>query len=37
VLILTCSGREAETGLTDKRLVARALLDLVIEERSARS
>jgi phosphopantothenoylcysteine decarboxylase/phosphopantothenate--cysteine ligase len=37
VLILTGSGREAEIGLTDKRLVARALLDLVIEERSTGS
>ena len=31
------SGREAEIGLTDKRLVARALLDVVIEERATRS
>ncbi len=35
VVILTASGRELEVPLTDKRAVARALLDLVVEERSA--
>jgi phosphopantothenoylcysteine decarboxylase/phosphopantothenate--cysteine ligase len=34
VLILTASGRTAEVGLTDKRSIARALLDLVVEERA---
>jgi phosphopantothenoylcysteine decarboxylase/phosphopantothenate--cysteine ligase len=37
VLILTGSGREVEIALTDKRLVARALLDLVVDELVARS
>jgi phosphopantothenoylcysteine decarboxylase/phosphopantothenate--cysteine ligase len=37
VLILTGSGREVEIALTDKRLVARALLDLVVDELAARS
>jgi phosphopantothenoylcysteine decarboxylase/phosphopantothenate--cysteine ligase len=36
VLILTGSGREVEVALTDKRLVARALLDLVVDEMAAR-
>ena len=34
VLMLTASGRESEIGLRDKRAVARALLDLVVEERA---
>ena len=34
VLIMTSSGRESEIGLSDKRAVARALLDLVVEERA---
>jgi phosphopantothenoylcysteine decarboxylase / phosphopantothenate---cysteine ligase len=36
VVILTATGRELEVPLSDKRAVARALLDLVVEERSAR-
>ncbi len=36
VLILTASGRTREVGLSDKRAVAAALLDLVVEERAAR-
>jgi len=36
VVILTAGGRELEVPLSDKRAVARALLDVVVEERSAR-
>jgi phosphopantothenoylcysteine decarboxylase/phosphopantothenate--cysteine ligase len=36
VLILTTSGRTSEVGLRDKRAIASALLDLIVEERAAR-
>jgi phosphopantothenoylcysteine decarboxylase/phosphopantothenate--cysteine ligase len=36
VVILTAGGRELEVPLSDKRAVARALLDVIVEERSAR-